>query len=91
MGQSAAPEREFGLRWSRPLLTFAPPPVGRQLGAVAATANSLADGYPRRTILDAEPEIARAAEALFFEVEFFEDALEAARSRAEARAEALNG
>ena len=65
--------------------------VRRELGAVAATANSLADGYPRRTILDVEPEFARAAEALFLEAEFFEDALEAARSRAEARAKALNG
>ena len=65
--------------------------VRRELGAVAATANSLADGYPRRTILDVEPEFAQAAEALFLEAEFFEDALEAARSRAEARAKALNG
>ena len=65
--------------------------VRRELGAVAATANSLADGYSRRTILDVEPEFAQATEALFLEAEFFEDALEAARSRAEARAKALNG
>ena len=65
--------------------------VRRELGAVAATANSLSDGYPRRTILDVEPDFAQAAEALFLEAEFFEDALEAARSRAEARAKAING
>ena len=66
--------------------------VRRELGAVAAAAaNSLADGYSRRTVLDVESEFAQAAEALFLEAEFFEDALEAARSRAEARAKAING
>ena len=64
---------------------------GKELAAVAGSANSLSDGYPRRTILDVEPEFAQAAESLFLESEFFEDALEAARSRAEARAKAIDG
>ena len=64
----------------------------RELGAVAAAAaNSLADGYSRRTVLDVEAEFVQGAEALFLEAAFFEDALEAARSRAEARAKANNG
>ena len=62
----------------------------RELANVADAANFLINGYPRRTILDVEAEFARAAEALFLEAEIFEDALDAARSRAEARAKAFS-
>ena len=65
--------------------------VRKELAAVAGSANSLSDGYPRRTVRDVEADFAQAAEALFLEAEFFEDALEAARSRAEARAKAIDG
>ena len=62
----------------------------RALANVADAANLLIDRFPRRTILEAEAEFARAAEALFLEADIFEDALDAARSRAEARARATS-
>ena len=65
--------------------------VRKELAAVADSANLLLNRYPRRTVRDVEAEFAEAAEALLLEAEFFEDALDAARSRAEARAKALNG
>ena len=62
----------------------------RALANVASAANLLIDRFPRRTILETEAEFARAAEALFLEADIFEDALDAARSRAEARARATS-
>ena len=62
-----------------------------ELVAIADAANFLSNSYTRRTAVDAEAEFAQAAEALFLEAELFEDALSAARSRAEARSKAISG
>ncbi len=62
----------------------------RELANVVDAANFLIDRFTRRTILDVEAEFAQAAEVLFLDAEIFEDALNAARSRAEARAKALS-